>query len=222
MPYKIDAKGRFLPFPGYTIISNVNVDTSNICHQLFEILSSDKEITANYSVLPLKSWHMTVINLFDKAFMDANGKTEKDYRGFFTGLSTAIQEASISPQIHYDNLRVKGVIQLFFSMDENTKSRIQVIAETYGCAHLIPKSPHVTLAYQYKPVENEQFQSIITKLSLLFQSHLQANPIGLQAAQLNYFSDMTDFRPYRFFTPPGAAEEPEPVEEDEKPQAKKK
>ncbi|MDF1678536.1 MAG: DUF1868 domain-containing protein [Legionellaceae bacterium] len=199
--HKIDSNGQYLPFPGYTIISKINLTEPNPWSGLFEYLSNEPLLKNKYAILPLESWHMTAINLFTQAEVEQNGENWEAFvtrnEAFFAEVSRILEENPITPQIQYNDLILGSVIQLKCLIDENAFKQIQTLAKQYRCEHLVPNASHITLAYQYQHVHKYEFDAIAQTLKQAFQSHLGEQTISLTPEKLCYFSDMTDFRPWQ-------------------------
>lgn len=203
--YKIDSEGNYLSYPGYTVIFKTNsasLDTRRaIEHRLSHHQINEAFLARYYSILPIESWHVTAINLFTK---DAVEDEQRDWdryvasqETFFSQLSSAIEQGVFTPVITYSGLRVDGAIQAIVTLDENSKKRVEALAEHYGYQRNVPRHFHMTLGYQYKPLNNKDLDALKSDLAPFIQDFFKNMRVALEPAQLCYFDDMTAFIPWR-------------------------
>lgn len=199
--YKIDSDGNYLPFPGYTVIFKTNSGASDMWHGINEKLLNNKyPLTKYYSILPSESWHVTAINLFTKDLIEDNNLEWDTYvksqQGFFSQLSALIKQDSFVPVITYSDLRVEGVIQVMVSLDEKTKEKVTALAAHYGYQNNVPQHFHMTLGYQYKNLNNAQFEALKEELAPFIKDCFENMRVALKPAEVCSFDDMTAFIPW--------------------------
>jgi len=199
--HKIDDQGNYLKFPGYTVVSKIQLDSPNPWQALFDSLSENEKIKGKFALLPLRSWHMTAINLFTQNDVTTQGNdwddTVRKNEPFFIALAASLEEAAFEPKINYRDLILEGVIQLEFLLDEETTQKIREVAKRHACEGLISTPPHITLAYQYRHLTPTESSTLETELRLIFQTHFGNTEMTLEPPKLCYFEDMTDFRPWQ-------------------------
>lgn len=205
-PYqKLNKSGKYLVFPGYTVISFLNHQDEiwKVWYdELKNVIPSDI-----YQILPLESFHMTVKNLFTlKKFKDE----EDPHFRFREYLSENREYLKIYAQENYKLNQFKAKIisekDILFGgtflvelsiFDNNVLKKIEKITksnnEIFGNQH---KAYHITLAYK-KDWTNGRDPS--EKEKQLMIDHIKKIPIIiLYDPTLCYFPDMQTFIPMKF------------------------
>ncbi len=196
--YKLDSQGYYQPFPGYTVISKLNVGQgAQIWHNIFNQLVNNKNITDYYSILPLSSWHVTAINLFTKDALENHhlewGAYAASQQDFLNELIQELKQNPLTPMIAYSNLYTKGALQIDVVLDDQSADRIKALAMYYGYEQNLPPCFHITLGYQYKKLNSMQLKALQLELAPLIQDYFNDLTLQIQPAQVCYFDDMTAF-----------------------------
>jgi len=198
MPFgKIDREGMFLPFAGITIICKVNGIVEFLI-SIQQALQNDPLIKQYYSTVPSSSHHMTAINLYTQ---DAMSETEwksflHEKIRFFSMLNKTLHEKAFPLNAQIVGAIMQGVIQLIVCIPSAQKEKIEAIATKHQLAHKIPQVFHITLAYQYKAVEEENASAVNQRLSRIIDTYCHPGIIfPLSSPALYYFQDMTAYKP---------------------------
>lgn len=193
---KIDQHGHYCPFPGLTIIANTKKEDGDFWNTIYDAI---KELHTDYfSVLPPSSYHMTTTNLVTAAQFPNEelwNKFIQDKLFYFNQLSQHLSQETHPLNITFNRLITNGVIQLEVNLHPSQKADIQRFASLYGIdQRLIPIHFHITLAYQYKPLPQNEYLKVANNfknaLEPIFSEQMS---IQLLPPELSYFLDMTDF-----------------------------
>jgi len=101
----------------------------------------------------------------------------------------------VTPSLHYSSFHMKGALQIDVVLDSQSADQIAALAKRYNYEKNIPHRFHVTLGYQYKQLNDAQFEELKLGLTPLIQAYFKDLTLKLQPAQLCYFDDMTAFTP---------------------------
>ena len=191
---KIDIQGNYLPFPGYTIVSHAIHPLPKPLTDLVNYLSSS-ELQKYYSFLPPTSYHVT-INPLENVLNEHKSLLEEEQRKLNEQDTTIICTAE-------KLIRSKGIsIEVQFKDDENQtfqniiKNVRSNELQQANILHNYALSWHLTLAYQYKDIENNEIK---TRLDQIIENIPQSSKlpfdIPLDHIRICHFNDMTKFTP---------------------------
>lgn len=197
---KLDKEGRFSNYPGVTIVSSIQETDMAYWEKVYQLLLSNSLISENFALLPYQSYHMTAVNLFTEAVVGSEhwkhfifGKIK-----FFHSLRRALESDSFKPQITFEEVEICGALQIRVSLPQAQLVKIQKIAKEFSIEEKIPEFFHVTLAYQFKFLEQEKLEQIKVFLKQEFSSELEFSKLNfiLNEPRLCSFEDMTAFIPW--------------------------
>ncbi len=201
---KIDPSGRFLSFPGVTVVSSVGERNQAFWQSLHEKLSSNSLIQQYFSFLPPSSYHMTTINLRTASEF---GEFQRwaEFIGkelpWFQSFNRALESHSFEPRVSIDGAMVSSVIMVVLRMLDDRGSSVSQVAKEFGVSGSVPRDFHVTLAYAYKGMSREvriEVEHTVKQLMTEFLSTYSAlaESMTFDAPKLTYFNDMTQFYPW--------------------------
>lgn len=195
---KVDATGNHVKFPGVTIIAPiVKTDPeSEFLHNIHHFLSHSTLFTTYYAPLPYDSYHMTTCNLYTQ-------DKHQDWHEFITGkleffqnLCTYLKDREFNPEISLEGLEFGGALQLRLTVPESQKKLFHDLAQTFDIENGIPPFFHITLAYSYKDIDNEQVRrEMIATLEEVIAPYINQK-IRLDIPTLCYFESMKAFTPW--------------------------
>lgn len=199
---KLNKKGTYTEFPGVTVVAPTSTNNLQFWEAIYNFLNQNELVTEHYSLLPHASYHMTTHNLYTKEHTPTPHGWNKfidDNLAFFETLQNQIStlldfspEITISGHIITDN-----VIQLVVEVPEMQHEKINNLAEFFNIQHLMPPVFHVTLAYQYKELDQISKNKIALDLSNQISALLPLTPpLHMYPPALTYFNDMTQFIPW--------------------------
>lgn len=201
---KIDSSGKYCPFPGITVVSNIQERNYNMWKSVHEKLSKNSLITDYFAPLPLESYHMTMINLYTKRYN--GGKKGMKWNSFFKSkllflenLKNSLEANSFEPYVNSAALlkpEVSTVIKLLVPLDNLQREKIQNIAQQHGLTNKIPNPFHVTLAYSYKKIPDKIMIKIEKQVNNILKPILNSSSnssLIFNKPKINYFFDMTKF-----------------------------
>jgi hypothetical protein len=191
---KIDIQGNYLPFPGYTIVSHALHPLPKSLTDLVNYLSSS-ELQKYYSFLPATSYHVTINpleNVLDEHLSVLKEEQRKLKEQNTTIICTA--EKLIRSRVILIEVQFKDdENQTFANIIKNVRSHeLQQTKILHN--YVLPW--HLTLAYQYKDIENEE---ITTKLDQIIGNIPQSSTfpfnIPLDHIRICHYNDMREFTP---------------------------
>jgi hypothetical protein len=205
---KIDEHGNYRQFPGVTVVSMLSPPLAEAGRRLFEVLRTMPSLVEHYSLLPVASYHMTLINLYTERW-DTPAGPDGSWANFidsglpwFRQLGQALNAQSLKPRIRVAGpMQVSSIMYLPLQLsDDAQKDCITGLADSFGIRNLIPPEFHITLGYNYRRMTQEAMQvlraeverragGIIEELRLL-------GTFELETAHLCSFHDMTEFSPW--------------------------
>ncbi|CAF2516571.1 unnamed protein product [Rotaria sp. Silwood2] len=191
---KIDIHGNYVHFPGYTIVSHAIHPLSKQLIDLVNYLTSS-ELTKYYSFLPITSYHVTINpleNVHDehKSLLEQEQHKLKEQN---TSMICTAEKFVCTKCILIEVLFKDDYNQNFETIIKNVRSNdLQEAKILYNY-----KQPwHLTLAYQYKDIENNEIK---TKLEQIIKNIPQTlKPpfhILLDHVRICHYNDMTKFTP---------------------------
>ncbi len=196
MREKVNEQGEFCKFSGVTIVANIKSIDGGFWKKIYDDLNNNGLIKSYYSLLPVESSHMTVLNLFCQMEVEHNKwkKLIESHLTTFKQLSAQLNENIFSPVITIEALIVSGVIQLSVGIPEEQTKLIYALAKQFNFEDRIPEFFHVTLAYNYKAFDDKTHKMISQQINSTI------NVIGasfyLDTPALCHFNDMTSFVPW--------------------------
>ncbi|WP_162263127.1 DUF1868 domain-containing protein [Legionella rubrilucens] len=206
MPYsttpwiKINADGRYAPFPGVTVICPVREEDTTFWRAVYQALVDDPLLLRYFSPLPMDSYHMTAINVFTQANEGGEGwdRFLSAHRPFLQRLKASLDQQCLKPILTIEKIIVSDVVQLYGHLPTALREAIVALARDHHLEHKIPRVFHITLAYRYQTPSDECLQTIIRHVSKRLQNLLQhhADTWPLKPAGLYWFNDMTAFIPW--------------------------
>ncbi|WP_392538065.1 DUF1868 domain-containing protein [Legionella sp. 227] len=202
---KIDDQGNYLEFPGVTVIADVGQTNHNLWHEIHHFLKNTPVLCDYFSPLPRQSYHMTTCNLYTKE------DTLEDWVSFiskklpfFQKINKKLSELNFTPTISVESIDYFSGLQLILSIPEEQKKVIQQIAKELGLENKVPGVFHITLAYGYKEIDDEQvFKEIQNKIGELLKICKKYDQkILLSSPKLCFFQSMEQYTPWDGITNP--------------------
>lgn len=200
MTKKLNSEGKYLTFPGITVVSAIKEADKPLWQLIYEALNKNKEFTDHFTPLPYESYHLTAINLYTK---DAIGSGKwRDFiisnSAFFQSLNGLLAEKSFSPVVSIESINIAGALQIMVTLPEEQIKIIQEVAKTHHVEARIPAVFHITLAYQFKYVEHEVLEKLELELRQEIFSILKSHEgeLSLTPPGLCFFNNMTKFIPW--------------------------
>lgn len=200
MTKKIDSEGKYLTFPGVTVVSAIKETDKPLWQLIYETLKKNKAFTDHFTPLPYKSYHLTAINLYTKDAIKS-GEWQNfiiSNSAFFQALNDLLTEKSFTPVVTVESINMTGALQIIVTLPEEQIRIIQQVAKTYRVEENIPSVFHITLAYQFRFMEQRALEKLAFKLKqnifAILQSH--EGQLSLTPPQLCFFNNMTKFTPW--------------------------
>lgn len=192
---KINTLGEFITFRGVTFISHI-LDLSIEAKFSFfhEFLSKQKHIQKYYTLVPLKGYHVTFIDLFSEK-IDASYLLDQILNNFDTILDLN-KEVDIfdEPYIEITNMFISTSLGLNCKIDYLTNLNINMLRTKYNL-NKATHGYHITLAYKYKDgIEQDtraqqELKNIKSLIICLFYDQF----VKLYKPKIVTFNDMTSF-----------------------------
>ncbi|QBR83740.1 DUF1868 domain-containing protein [Legionella israelensis] len=201
---KIDSNGNYTKFPGVTIAASVQLSVmqENPWLEIYNALKKSTIISKYYALLPYQSYHMTTCNLYTEEDTPEWSEFITSNLEFFKALHESLKQNEFNPEVTIKMISTAGVLQLQLSLPQNQESIVQSIAKTFKLEDRMPYDFHITLAYEYRMMDNQTlYQSIKDELNEIIQPYLNKRII-LNAPTLYYFENMTQFTPWDAKTNP--------------------
>ena len=198
---KIDEHGDYCPFAGITVIAGVLEGDSPLWLRVNDIIAGSELIRRYFSALPYESYHMTTTDLFTEPF-DGGDDWEAFVHNkmpFFQALHAKLEEKQITPTIKIEHIHLSSVIQLVLSIPEEQRRQTHEIATEFGIQDKVPRTFHMTLAYQYQPLPPDDAKVIQQHIQHYIQHRLNhllkehPHDIHLKSPALSTFNDMASF-----------------------------
>lgn len=222
MSKKIDKEGRYLPFPGYTVVANVYDLNQTFFDELYLRLQNSTLISRHYSLLPKDSYHITTFSIFARKTM-----SDHDWQHWIHSHSKSrlrpchdMIKETLTP-FHF-RIKQCSPRRLHFQVEvdeANTEKHHQVARDTGyedGIQHC---GFHITLGYQFLdfPVDltkskNQQkvqtnafLEQVTAEVNHLVQEllhlvkereHHDDDWMSAAQPQLCFYHDMTKFIPW--------------------------
>ena len=197
---KIDSDGKYLPFPGVTVVALTGDRNRDQFEKLFEALKSHTLIHQYVSLVPVHSYHMTTQNLFVEA--DAGTLT---FQGFIernlpliSQLKNKIDSNRFKPAVQIVQSRAGGALTLMLKLDPAQDAKLKEISKEFDLTSKLPPFHHITLGYFFKKTP-ESTKKLITSLVdelVATQFPVGKNELILDEPELNHFLDMTAYYPW--------------------------
>lgn len=205
---KIGPAGVYLPFPGFsTVASVINHNEKNKLFKTLHMRLNDSPIVTKYfALLPLDSYHITIINIETKT-----GKSEEGWKFWFQNQVDRLMDAhSLFEEKSRDfNFRIASVdgssttprLTLFAAVDTESEITLKGVVDSVGYLKHVPvQGFHITLGYQYNPYENYTVfpmikQAVVAALVGAFGESYQTIIFSANKPKVCYFPDMKEFIP---------------------------
>lgn len=190
---KINDSGNYLTFQGVSIISPVGYKNQDLWLQIETLLQNSNLIRKYFALLPLQSYHMTLFNLFTQEEYSSNWPSViSENKDFFQKINQRLFEVTFEPEVSLEYVNYYGAIQLILSLRADQKVHISHLAEEFKIK--IPSSFHITLAYEYRPIDDDKITTELSKLATMCKGY--NSPLVLTAPNLHFFHDMENFTPW--------------------------
>ena len=195
---KIDSTGKYLNFPGVTVICAVNSEYMDLWKAVYACINNSDLLRQYFSPLPHVSYHMTTIDLYTQLRHGGN-----DWEGFiqskltsFKELHAYLSENQFKPEVTIQKISSSHGIQLDINLSIEQRALIYSGATKFELQSHIPPSFHITLAYNYNPIPKELRKTLQKLLNDNLQFLLRSHAIQLNPPTLCYFNNMTHFIPW--------------------------
>lgn len=203
--YKVNQKGEYTPFHGWTVISNLNNNLNFIENYL------KNSILAKYfSPLPASSYHMTLYNIWcngrnllpqQKQYLKEHKEenlSEKCIIQLLEQLQTEIDIHLWNPlKLHNYSIVYSGsTLAILFNTDDNftEANKIRnIMTDIVGIEDGMD-CYHITLCYQYADICKEDVVSLAKEIKIL-NKMLNGHILELNKPFVAKFQDMTEFLP---------------------------
>jgi hypothetical protein len=201
---KLTPEGEYVPFFGATVVSALN-PVHPFSQRTFDGLKSIGGLEDYYALLPPTSYHKTTMVV----------KHERDFRGskedfltnlnqsldFYSFLNESLERVDRVPTISFratdDPIGVNTCISYIVSIDQRMAKEINLVAQRHKLQKRVPKHFHITLAYLYKEISEEERERISLEIRRKLGQLMEEFPeIQLERAQLCFHRDMTAFIPW--------------------------
>ena len=204
---KIDTQGAYLPFPGITVVCNMDANPS--VARLPEILRAQPDLGRLLSPLPPESYHVTVLDVCCQYKLDLDDEAWRSFCAEPRWKEASLQaaRADFVPRLKVDHVELgHGCLAVVLQpCDEKTPAHPNQVALGCQLAEFLKVKPqkhpwHMTLAYCPEPdllasLENSALEAqrrvIEDELKRAFPEDL-----CFGKAQLCRFADMTAFVPW--------------------------
>ena len=220
---KINDKGEYTPFYGWSVILNIDTDLKFIENYI----KNNNMINKYYSALPSESYHMTLYNIWcngsellnhQKRVIDTNfapdmiellGKQSKNInffnpKGCINDLLYKIyfecQENKIDPvKLIIKNIYVGENIAIVFDYPSQSFDKMNILRQ--NIIKICERDDkmgvyHITLAYKYKDIPPDHIKLIMKEINTLIML-LSKQTLIINNPFVSYFSDMTSFLPFK-------------------------
>lgn len=192
---KINQQGTYLPFAGVTVIATLLKQDETFWHKM-QALIHQPLICKYFTPVPYESYHMTTNNLYVEEDCPDWSKFIDNNLTYFHSLSNRLLQNSHNLDVSIVDLKTHNAIQLIVLFDSpDDEEMIHNIAAQYRCADGIPRLFHVTLAYQYQAISNEDNQAMSAIFNAIKQM-ARDHHITLNPPALHIFRDMTQYTPW--------------------------
>ena len=190
---KIDDQGRYLPFAGYTMVSNALHPLPKALLDAVDFLSSS-ELRNYYSFLPAKSYHVTINpleNVHDEHISLLHDEQRKLKERDTSMVGTA-EKLARSKSIHIE-IQLKST---HISVDSLVSAARSTELRDANVLHPHPMPWHLTLAYQYRDIEDDETKTrldgIVNSVSVSSQFPFD---LPLDHIHICRYEDLTQFLP---------------------------
>ena len=194
---KLDSEGRYLKFPGITIVAAIRQSDFEEWDKLYKELNKCELTKKYYSPLPTASYHMTTNNIYTERVNGGSNWNELVNKNLprFQKLVKTLKEKEMFPEIHIKGIGIgQTIIHLDLKIPKDQEDLIRSIAKEFEISERIPTFFHLTLGYRYREIDlttmgkiREELESNITFVGKNFI---------LDSPKLCYFQDMTEFIPW--------------------------
>lgn len=203
---KINTNGEYRKLHGWTIVSEIYDDFKFIENYL----SKNTNIKDYYSPLPSSSYHITLYNLNHKPkytlsqdlkFIE-NFKPDDNIDDSFYKLHFECKKSWSHLRLIIDNIYVGNTIAITFkisSQNGQDSGEIKVMDKFRDNISNLCEGKdnmgiyHMTLAYNYKKIKNEnEYKRIMTEIEFL-KIFLKNQSVTIRTPDIYYFSDMTKY-----------------------------
>lgn len=196
---KVDSSGRYMRFPGVTVIAPVGEENSNSWKKLYDGLKQSSLIQKYYALLPMSSYHMTTLNLFtEQETKSANWVEFVDSkRDFFQMIDAKLKSQEFHPQVQILRPEAAGTIHLIVRMDGQHKSKVLAFGREASLPHKVPNPFHITLGYLFTKITQDQKREVEFEVQKLVSQAFGPEPaLVLDSPRLCFFNDMVAFIPW--------------------------
>ena len=195
MSAKIDENGKYLPFPGYTVISFLKERNNNNFASFHALMGKLKTFKKYYKALPISSFHMTIKNHICIANPDY-----LSYKGQMTNHVAKICEImDVAPRCKILNMYTNSSLGVFLEIQnpENV-DKLRDILVVLGMNPEPKFKFHMTFAYKYKmEIEEKDKNALDRDLRVIYKklsSFINDSTIfEFEHARYCYFPSMEEY-----------------------------
>lgn len=219
--HKINTDGTYRNFHGWTVISDIKNDMVFIEN----FIKNDDVLNKYFAALPSKSYHVTLYNIWSNGrqllnhqkryirhnfpFQEKELENLSKQQHFFNPgkcINDLLYKLSYECQqydwkeiklkvkkVHYNGNTIRISVKKYPVLDKMNDIRnslINICETDDGMG-----SYHVTLAYKYKDINEDEKKIIDHKVSML-NILLSNQTFILKSPRVSYFSDMKSFKPF--------------------------
>ena len=191
--HKIDPDGRYLRFPGVTVVSAIRDGDLPAWQSVYSDMAVLPLVTDHYSLLPAESYHMTTADLF--TFRDHGQALIEQNLPMLRQIHGALIEHAYQPRIVIESFSVlPNVCRLNLAFSQEQQAINRAIFARFDLLNRIPPVFHITLGYSYKPTDQALRERIAEALGAKFTC--VGKSFILDRPKLCYFDDMLAFIPW--------------------------
>jgi len=198
---KIDTMGKYIIFPGVTIVADTSATDQAFFEEIYAGLQRIPHLKEYYSLLPVDSYHMTTNNLYVKNHARSWKEFEKEFKaGLFKKIHETLQKDPIVPEVKLVSIKAERTMAIILNAEKDQQDKIVNFGNKFKIEKFIPKPFHITLGYLYKDIPVSQQIIIREKAGELFNNLLVKyysdkldHVFVLRPTSLRYFNTMLEF-----------------------------
>ena len=185
---KINNKGEYIPFHGWTVVANV--------HDSFKMIENyiknSPELSKCFGALPSESYHVTIYNIWSQG---CSKRDLPNMEGWLHSLYYHLSKQEWQDvQLEFEDIYCYGTLGICFketeSMSNLDNARLEMIEKSGINDNM--GIYHMTLGYMYQEPDNEEeLHKEIRMLKILLQDQM----FKLDKPRVCQFNDMTCFTP---------------------------
>jgi hypothetical protein len=199
---KFSEQGQYLPFPGFTVVTDTFSNNAEVFESFHQRLSESPAITNYHALLPPESYHITAFSI-----MEQKKNTPEQWVSWIQSHLEKLQklhrdlEHNTKPHtfriVKAKDKQLTLLVEIDTAEAEVEKNLAFADAEM---ASRLPNGHHISLGYQFKKFENKAAERLCwSEFQRTFQEvfpHYETETYQAMQPKLCYFDDMTKFIPW--------------------------